>query len=176
MSFMDFLLGEKGKTKEFQRYNEQQQNVLNDILSRSSGQLGGGFDFLEGILGQSPEAMQQFQAPALRAFQEETLPSIAERFTGALGEGSQRSSAFGQQLGQAGAGLQENLAAQRGQLSFNALQQLMNLLGTGLTQQTDKAYFNRQPGFLENLGAGLGAGFGKGAGAAFGGGLGGLFI
>lgn len=155
MSFMDFLFGQGEKTQQFQRYTDEQQQALNNILRRATGAADQGFNFLESILGQSPEAMQQFQAPALRAFEEETVPSIAERFTGSLGEGSHRSSAFGQQLGKAGASLQENLSAQRGQLGMNALSQLQGLLGAGLTPQFENVFRPATKGFLQQGGESL---------------------
>ena len=132
MAFMDFLFGDKEKTEQFDRFTPSQQTSLDQILGGASGQLPQAFQFLSQILGQSPEMMEKFQAPARRAFNEKTVPSIAERFTGM---GAQKSSAFGQQLGQAGAGLEEALSAQRSGLGFQGLTQLQGLLGQGLTPQ-----------------------------------------
>lgn len=159
--FLDFLFGEGEKTEQFQRFTPDQQDVLNRILGGAAGQLPSGLDFISSILGQDPEAMQRFQAPARRAFEEETIPSIAERFTGALGEGGQRSSAFGQQLGKAASGLEEQLAAQRSGLGFQALQQLQSLLGAGLTPQFEQMYRPRQPGALEEFGTAALGGLGS---------------
>ena len=121
----------------------QQQQIQNQILQLLMGQLGGG-GFLQGLLGGETGA---FEAPARRQFEEQTIPSIAERFS-ALG--AQGSSAFGQTLGQAGAGLEEALSAQRGQMG---LQGLGALLGAGF--QPSFAYQQRQPGFLEQAGMGI---------------------
>lgn len=154
MAFLDFLFGEGEKTKQFQRFTEPQQDVLNQLLGGAQRGIDPGMQYLMQILSQDPEMMRQFEAPTMRQFQEETLPTIAERFTGRLGAGAQRSSAFGQQLGQAGERLQEKLGAQRAQLGFSALQQLQSLLGTGLTPRFETMYQPRQPGFFENLARG----------------------
>lgn len=154
-TFMDFLFGEGQKTEQFQRFTPEQQDVLNNILGGARQQLPQGFEFLSSILSQDPEAMRRFEAPALRQFQEETIPSIAERFTGMLGTGGGRSSAFGQQLGQAAAGLQERLGAQRAGLGFNALSQLQSLLGAGLTPQFDTVVREGTEGLLPGLARGL---------------------
>ena len=151
MAFLDFLFGQGEKTQEFQRFTQPQQDVLQQLLGGAQEGIDPMMQFLMQILSQDPEMMKQFEAPALRQFEEQTLPSIAERFTGTRGAGSQRSSAFGQQLGQAGAGLQEKLAANRAGLGFDAMGQLRSLLGAGLAPQTDKLYTPRQPGLLEGL-------------------------
>jgi len=148
MAFLDFLFGKNEKLQEFPRYTKQQQDILNQLAGGAQQQLPDVFNYLQGILGQSPEAMQQFQAPALRQFKEEIIPSIAERFTKV---GAQGSSAFTQALGKAGAGLAENLASQRATLSSNAINQLLQLLSGGLTQQSEQVFRPRSSGFLEDL-------------------------
>lgn len=197
-SFMDFIFGQGARTKtspggglgefflgkgeemrQIPRFTSQQEQVLNQLLGGVQQQIPQQLQFLQSILGQSPEAMGRFEAPALRQFEEEILPSIAERFTGQFGEGSQRSSAFGQVLGQAGAGLAENLQAQRSGLSFDALRNLQSLLGTGLTPQFEQAYSPPQKGFLSSLATGAGGVAGTALAGPLGGflgsGLGSLF-
>lgn len=158
MAFLDFLFGKKEKTKEFQKYSPQQQGVLGDLLGGASAQLPDIFAYLGNILGQDEESMKAFSAPAMRAFEEQTLPTIAERFTGA---NAQKSSAFGQQLGQAGASLQENLAAQRAGLSSGAINQLMQLLQSGLTPQTETAFRPGTSGLVGGLAGGGSSGLGQ---------------
>lgn len=149
MAFLDFLFGKDEKTQQFQKYAPNQQNILNQILSRGEAPLSSGFDFLSSILSNNPEAIARFEAPTRRAFSEQTLPSIAERFTGM---NAQKSSAFGQQLGQAGQRLEESLASQRSGRGFQALSQLQSLLGNGLTSQFENVLRPRSPGFLEEGG------------------------
>ena len=145
----DLILGKPERLQQVPRFTEPQQDIFSQLQQRGGEALPAAFDQLISILTQDPQAAKQFEAPALRQFEEQILPTIAERFTGALGEGSQRSSAFGQQLGQAGAGLAERLQAQRGARGGQALQQFMQLLGIGLTPQHDTLLRPRQPGLFE---------------------------
>lgn len=154
MAFLDFLLGKGEQQQQIPRFTPEQQTIFSQLLGGGAPAIPQGLEFLQSILSQAPEAMRQFEAPALRQFEEEILPTIAERFTGQLGAGSARSSAFGQQLGQAGASLQERLSAQRGTQSTQALQQLMQILGMGLTPQFDTLLRPSQPGFLQEAGQG----------------------
>lgn len=132
----DYLFGSGGQPEQQQqinRYNPQQQNALSQILGMATNNLqnpqGTKFDFAP------------MRAQAERRFNEQTVPSILERFN-AMGGG--RSSGLAQILGQAGAGLQGDLAAQEQQ--FGLQQQGMDLnrqslnqalLGLGLTPQFD---------------------------------------
>lgn len=149
------LGGKREKTQQFQRYTPQQQDVLNQLLSAGSQSIPQQTQFLQSLLSPGSEAEQAFAAPAFREFNEKIIPSIAERFTRDFGEGSGRSSAFGQQLGQAGAGLAENLAALRAQLAFQGIGGLQNLLGTGLSQQFDTVQRAAQPGLFGIFAQGL---------------------
>lgn len=153
MAFMDFLFGKGAKTKTEPIYEPggEQENVLNQLLGALQQQLPAGLKGLENILGGREETFQQFAAPARRGFEEQTLPSIAERFTGTFGPGSQRSAAFGQQLGQAGKALEEDIFSQRLGLQSGALQNLMSLLGPATAPREYKAFMPRESGFLENI-------------------------
>ena len=98
---------------------------------------------------------------AVANFNQQTIPSLAERFTGM---GGQNSSAFQQALGGAGAGLNRDLAAMeqqfnmqnramdqslysdllRGQLGQQGINQggLQSLFGLGMTPQFQNMYLN----------------------------------
>jgi hypothetical protein len=152
MAYLDFLFGKNEKLQQYPKYTPGQENVFNQLLSGSQQQIPDIFKYLQGILGQNPESMQAFEAPAMRQFQEKILPSIAERFSGL---DAQNSSAFAQTLGQAGAGLAENLSAQRANLSSGALKQLLQLLGTGLSPQFENVLRPSQGGFLQKLLGGI---------------------
>ena len=114
------------------KYTPQQMNAQNQVLSQA---LSG----LQGNMG----SFEPFAQRARTQFNQQTIPGIAERFT-SLGAGAQRSSAFQQQLGQAGAGLEEALAALGSQHGLQQNQQLMQLLGIGLQPQFE--YANPQQG------------------------------
>jgi len=159
-----------------------QSNFLQQLLSSLQGQSTNigqnplfqqGSNYLQQLLSGSPESSAAFEAPAMRQFNEQIIPGLAERFSG-LGAGAQSSSAFQQALGQAGAGLSENLQALRSGLQFGGLghalgysqQPISNLLGfgqLGLGTQM-KGYAPKQPGFLQQLLSALAGGAGQAAG------------
>lgn len=152
MSFMDFLFGKGEKTEQFKRFTPQQEQLQNQLLEGLSGQLPDAFSYLQRILSNDPDAVKAFEAPTRRAFEEQTLPSIAERFSGM---GAQRSSAFGQQLGKAGEQLEEGLAAQRSGMQSQALAQLQSLLGGGMTPSFENVLRPGTKGLVGGLGESL---------------------
>lgn len=83
---------------------------------------------------------------AMQQFQQETVPSLAERFT-SMG-GGQRSSAFGSTLGRAGGDLSSQLAALRPQLGMQQLQM-------GMQPRFESIFQPQSPGGMQQLGAGL---------------------
>jgi hypothetical protein len=82
-------------------------------------------------------------------FQQNTVPSLAERFS-SMGKNSLSSGAFATQVGQAGAGLEEALAAMRAQYGLQSQGQNLNLAQLGLTPQFQNYQMQGQPGFLQN--------------------------
>ncbi len=121
---------------------------------------------------QSQQNYQNAFAPiaqqAQNQFYSQTVPSLAERFT-ALG-GGQNSSAFQGILGQAGAGLQSDLAAQGAQ--FGQQQQqldqnyLLNLLRFAFQPQFETQYQPATGGLVGNFASAAGQGLGMYAGAS----------
>ena len=166
MGFMDFMFGKKESMQQVPTMTGGQTDLLNQLLGAlqggGEGLMGQGGQYLSDMLSGSPEAMQKFEAPYMRQFQEQTVPSVTERFS-SLGSGSQGSSAFGQQMGAQAAGLSENLAAQRGQLQQGALSQLLGMGQMGLGAQPF-GYFHKQPtqGFMQGMAPGIGAALGMG--------------
>jgi hypothetical protein len=170
----------------FNTGTKQQSNFLQQLLSQLTGQSSDigqnplfqqGSNYLQQLLSGSPESSAAFEAPAMRQFNEQIIPGIAERFSG-LGAGAQSSSAFQQALGQAGAGLSENLQALRSGLQMQGAQQglqyaqqpISNLQGfgsLGLGTQT-KGFMPKQQPFWQQLLAGLSGGAGQAAGNIFG--------
>lgn len=120
----ELLLGAPGRREQFPRFTPEQKSALDRLLSEG----------MEGV------SFAPIEERARRGFAEETIPSLAERFT-AMG-GGQRSAAFRGALGRAGAGLETGLGALRSQLG-------MQQLGMGLQPQFESAYFPRQAGMLE---------------------------
>jgi len=118
----------------------------------------------------------------VQRFQQDIIPTLAERFSAMGSGGSQRSSAFQGALGQAGSDLSQGLAAlgsqyglqQRGQqqdllrsllgsqLGLQELNQrgLGSLLSSGLQPRFEGVYNQAQPGFKHALAGGIGQGTG----------------
>lgn len=162
MAFMDFLFGKGSQTKTKPIFNPQQEDLLNQILGSISAPLGSGVQNLQNILGGDEASFKAFERPARRGFEQQTLPTIAERFTGTFGTGSQKSSAFGQALGTAGRELEEDLLSKRMGMQGNALSQLLQLLAPALQARQQEYVKPRQPGFLESIGVPLAQGAAQG--------------
>lgn len=110
-----------------------------EAMARQAGQRG--MAGIEGLPAQYQQLMQglnfdPIEQNAMRGFQQNVVPGLAERFSSMGTGGSQGSSAFAQQLGGAGSDLMSQLAAlraqyglQRGQLGGQLLGNLGNLYG-----------------------------------------------
>lgn len=164
-----------------------QKQLLKQLLASLQGQSSNiqqsplyqsGSNYLQQLLSGSPESTAAFEAPAMRQFNEQIVPALAERFAG-LGAGAQKSSAFQQALGSAGADLSERLASLRAQLQSSAIPQALGYaqqpvsnfqsssqLGLG-TQSF--GYTPKQQPFWQQLLAGLAPAIGQAAGFKFGG-------
>lgn len=135
----NFLFGEEPSLEKIPTGTPEQGQFGQDIigmLQQMIGQ-GGGLQqanqYDQSLLGQGPEALNNFSQPYLQQFQEQILPMIAERFAGG---GALSSSGFGQAVGGAGAGLQSKLAQLfselQGQASGRQQGQFQNLSQIGL--------------------------------------------
>ena len=142
MGFLDSLFGKKEKFRQIPTMSEGQQGFQNEALKRMMGLLGPGG-------GLDTSAMEQ---QARGNFMSKTVPGIAEMFTN-MGSGGQSSSAFQGALGEAGAGLEQNISAMKPQMNMQLLQSLM---GPGMQQGFDTYHEQAQPGLLGQL-AGPGA-------------------
>lgn len=140
MSFLsDFFMGSRGRTQLFDKFTPEQQQSFSQILQMA----------LSGL--QNPtEDFEPIAQQAKSEFEQQTIPSLAERFT-SMGQGAQRSSGFQQALGRAGAGLSENLASMQSQYGLQKQGLLQSLLGLGLTPQFETSYTPRQPGLFEGM-------------------------
>ena len=150
MSFFDFLTGKPGKIEQAQIFTDEQIEALKRILAgggRPEGELyGAGEEYIKRLL--SGEGFEEFEAPLIRQFEEQTVPGVAERFAGI---GGLSSSGLQQALGQAASGLTEKLGAQRAGLTQQALgqglqyaQQPMQNLLAALGLKPQQPYY--QPG------------------------------
>lgn len=161
----EFFFGKEPSVQQISRFTPQQQGLQNQSIQNLMQLLQSG----AGTPGNFAPIAQR----ARTQFQTQTIPSLAERFTAM---GGQNSSAFQGALGQAGAGLEENLAgleSQYGLQQNSQLQNLLQLLGSlGLQQGSENLVHEGQPGALQGLAAGLGNYFAPGIGGAIGSGAG----
>jgi hypothetical protein len=155
---MSGLFGKENKPKTTQvpTMTGGQRTLLDQLTSQLGMPLGYGMQGLSSLLSNEPGAMEQFEAPYMRQFQEKTLPSLFERFAGGMGKGGlggMQSSAFGQQLGGQGAGLMEILAALRGQMQQSGLHELLGFTGQGLENKATSPLYDQggPTGFLSGI-------------------------
>jgi hypothetical protein len=125
----------------------------------------GGRNWLQDIFSSDPESFKKFAAPYMRQFNEQTIPGLAERFSGA---GAQSSSAFQNALGQAGASLQENLAGLKTGLQFQSLQPGLQYAQQPFENQNSLLNMNTQRdkpmSFIQQFLMSLAGGFGQAGG------------
>ena len=159
----EMLFGRKEKKEQLPLFTPQQQEFMSSLLQQTQPGMQSGLQYLTSLLGGGEEAFSAFEAPLKRQFEEQTIPALAERFAGLDAQGS---SAFGQALSQAGAGLTENLAALREGLKGQAITQLQGLTGMGLGQQFENLLRPATGGLLGGLVGGLGQGAGQAGGQA----------
>jgi len=162
----DFWGGSPGGYEQVQKMTPEQQQMFKQLLPMVQQGQQSGMQWINDILSGDPEAMAKFEAPYKRQFEQETVPGIAERFAGMGSHGSQRSSAMDQTMGQAGRELSENLAALRGNLQMNAMNQLQGMMGTAYQPTFESMYRQPTQGFFGGLASGAGQGFGQMAGMA----------
>jgi hypothetical protein len=134
------FMGSPEEMRQFPLYGQGQQDAMSQLLQRGLGGLDQ-FDF-------GPIEQQ-----ARTNFQQKTLPTIAERFTSM---GAQGSSAFQQMLGQAGAGLEENIASMKQKYNLARQPMFQDMINTGLKPQYETDVKQRQPGIFENMMPGVG--------------------
>lgn len=130
-------------------------NGSQEQFQRTPTQTPQGMSFLESLLSgaqsglQNPEAgFNPIRQDVTRQFNTETVPGIAERFTGA---NAQRSSAFQGALGNAGSGLASRLAAMQAQYGLENRRGLLEQGRLGLTPQFETFHRPETPGFLSSL-------------------------
>lgn len=139
--------GEKSKIHKLPTMTSDQRHLFKDVFKHPDRYLSSlqnqptyqqGSGFLQRILSQDPELMRQFEAPAMRQYNEEIVPAIAERFAGT---GSLNSSAFQHAMAQAGTGLAERIASMRAQLGLGAAGQALNYAQAPYNQEMSKLQF-----------------------------------
>lgn len=136
----EFFFGKDPKLEPFDVFSPAQQQFQQNILGQAGGAIPSGFQYLMRLLGQDQQSLDEFSQPYLRSFKTNILPQIFERFGG--GE-SGASSGLMNAATEAGAGLQGQIAADRGRQQLGGLGMLSSLSQIGL--QPQKGFMN-QPG------------------------------
>ena len=149
--FGSFLFGNPGRMQQTPLYTPQQTSTMNQLMGTAMQGLGNNqFDFAP------------IEAQARKGFSQQTIPSLAERFTSMGSGGGQRSSAFQGALGGAGADFESNLAALRSQYGLQQQGNMMNMLGMSLRPQFENNYFPSSGGLFGGMGGGMGQAGGSG--------------
>lgn len=176
MGFFEFLFGNKDKMKQQSLMNPQQEEGLNQFFQNPINKnplYQSGNNFIQRLLSGDPELMKQFEQPYLNNFNENIAPGIAERFAGmGTGGGASSSSGLQNSLAQAGRGLQSDLAAMRGNMQLQGLNQglqyaqqpLNNLLAGAGLKTFENTYQPGNQGLLGGVFQGLSSGFSQGFG------------
>jgi len=137
MAAGNFFLGAPNRIEQVPRFNQEQQSLLQNLLGLGQQTINNPYKGFEPI---AQRATSQFN--------QQTVPGLAQRFA-SLGSNSLSSPAFASQLGQAGAGLQEGLAALQSQYGMQNRQQGLQFLQQGLTPQFENIPLKQESGFLQ---------------------------
>lgn len=122
--------------------NRGQEDVLNQLSQGLLGPQSNALSYLKDLFSNDSQSLDRFSAPYLRQFNEQTVPGLAEQFGGV---GALSSSGFQNALGQASAGLSENLAAIREGAKLQGLGPLNQLINRSLSTSPFD-YVQRGPG------------------------------
>lgn len=129
-SFKEGLFGKDPEMVQTEKFTGGQKELQDLVLSR-----------LQQLL--SPETQGELGGAAAQRFEEQTLPSIAQRFT-SLGMSPELGGGFGQQVAQARQGM-------LGQLLERQQSQIPSLLSAGLAPQFETGMMPGKLGFLKTL-------------------------
>lgn len=151
-----FFGGRQGGVYQAPTTTGTQSNFMNMLLQQLGPQASQAFNF------------QPIAQAATNRFEQQTLPSIAERFAGM---GAKRSSGYNQALANAYENLQTNLAGQQSQFGLQSQSNLAKLLGLGLQPQFENVFDPGSSGGFMQLLAALSGGFGQGLGRSLSGGF-----
>lgn len=181
-----FLFGDKGGRENI--YSPEQQQLQSYMYQQAQNGITGnkgyqqGSDYINRLLSNDPEAYAAFEAPYRQQYEQQVIPGIGERYAG-MGAGGQSSSAFRNELAQAGGNYTTGLAALRAQMQMQALPQALNYAQAPMQNLAQLGEFGFKspyqeregdPGFLGSAMGLAGNAFAGGIGGAVGKGLGGI--
>jgi len=163
--FSNFLFGTPGQFDQRSILGPAQQTGLQNLINAgNTAGAGGGIgqvaDYYRSLLNGGD--YQALAAPEIRQFRQQTLPGIAEQFSG-LGAGALNSSGYRNAVLQANTDLGERLASLRANLRERGAQGLSNIATQGLGNFYQNTYMPQTQGFLQALAPALGQGLAAGA-------------
>lgn len=183
LSLVSGLTG--NKAKQGSTFSKGARSAIDDVLQSIKGMKNGAIDVTQqpgyqqgqewlSSLFNDPEFFNKFEAPLQRQFQEQTVPDLANRFASMGSGGALGSTGFRNQLAREGSNLSTNIAALRGgmqqqgvnqglQFAQQPFQNLMSLYGIG-TQPTMNQYQPASPGFGSNIASAMFGGLSQGYG------------
>ena len=171
--FSDWLWGKEAKVRQATTMTPQQQAYQAQALKGAQEGLGPGMQYLMSILQDDPQTYSDFEAPMQRQFEQQVIPTIAERFAGMGSGGAVGSSGMNLAMAQAGREYSQDIAQLRAKLKSQALDQLRGLSDQGMQSQFTNIYEPAQAGAAQGIVTGLAQGAGMammpGAGMAGGG-------
>lgn len=129
-------------------YEPDQLELLQELTQGVRSGNKDALSYLNSILSNEEGAFQDFEDPFKQQFEQQTVPTILERFSGA---GARGSSGLQQTLASAGKDLSTNLAAQRAQLKQGAINQLLGFQEPALAKRRTRYMQEGRPGIFENL-------------------------
>lgn len=154
-----FFRGTPSQVQSFPRFTGQQQDIMGQLMA----QLG---PLMQQV--NKPLSFDPFEQKVRQQFSQQTVPGLAERFVG-LGGGRISSPDFARQVGEAGAGMDVDLAAARGQFDLGQRGQQLGQFGTMLNAlmqpQFEQQHIPGQPSGLGSLLSSLAPAAGQLAGA-----------
>ncbi len=179
-----FLTGQDEKRENVSTLRPEQEGLYQQAVGAGMGEgAGGAFgqsaDYYRNNLSDNPQDLQNFAAPDIRQFNEQTIPGLSEQFAG-MGAGGLSSSGFRNSAVNSGADLSERIAQIRANLRQNSAAGLQNIGNIGLGNFSQNMVTQQgSPGLLGSIapaiGTAAGAYFGGPAGAAAGNALGNSF-
>lgn len=172
MSTGNFFTGRPGQWEQRSTLRPDQESLFNQYQNAIQGKgAGGAFgqiaDYYRDLYDPSGQAFQQFAAPEMRRFREETIPGLSEQFAG-MGSGGLSSSSFRNAAVNAGTDLSERLGMIRAQLRQQGAQGLQNFARGGLDQFSENIYNAGQPGLIDTLAPLVGGAIGSFGGPVLG--------
>jgi len=174
-----FSSGQQGGIDDILQSIKAMQGGAQDITQNQNYQQGG--QWLNSLFN-DPEFFKNFEAPLQRNFEENTVPDLANRFASQGSGGSLGSTGFRNQLAREGSNLHTNIAALRGGMQQQGVNQslqyaqqpfsnLMQMYQQALGQPVNNQYQPPSAGPFGGAFSSLVGGFGQGMGNQWGQGM-----